>query len=109
IAQIESTQYRGGRALGGPVESGSTYLVGERGPELLTMGGQGGTVTPNSALGGQRQSVRVTNVYQISTGVADTVRAEIMKAVPAITQHTVTAVGRAINSGGSLSAAVGRM
>ncbi len=109
VAAIESTQYRGGRALGGPVEPGSTYLVGERGPELLTMGGQGGTVTPNSSLGGQRQEVRVTNVYQISTGVADTVRAEIMRAVPAITAHSVAAVGRAINSGGSLSAAVGRM
>lgn len=109
IAQIESTQYRGARALGGPVEAGSTYLVGERGPELLTMGSQGGTVTPNSALGAQPQQVRVTNVYQISTGVSDTVRSEIMKAVPAITAHSVAAVGRAINSGGPLSAAVGRM
>lgn len=109
IAQIESTQYRGARALGGPVEAGSTYLVGERGPELLTMGSQGGTVTPNSALGAKPQQVRVTNVYQISTGVSDTVRSEIMKAVPAITAHSVAAVGRAINSGGPLSAAVGRM
>lgn len=41
-----------GRAMGGPVSSG-TYLVGERGPELLTLGsGQSGYVTPNHALGG---------------------------------------------------------
>jgi TP901 family phage tail tape measure protein len=33
------------RAAGGPVSSGSTYLVGERGPELLRMGGAG-YVTP---------------------------------------------------------------
>ena len=40
-----------GRAMGGPVSAG-TYLVGERGPELLTLGsGQSGYVTPNSALG----------------------------------------------------------
>ena len=40
-----------GRAAGGPVEGGSTYLVGERGPELFTPG-TSGTITPNNALGG---------------------------------------------------------
>ncbi len=34
----------GTRANGGPVSPNSTYLVGERGPELLTMGSQGGYV-----------------------------------------------------------------
>jgi phage-related minor tail protein len=37
-----------GRADGGPVLSGQTYLVGERGPELLRMGAMGGYVTPAS-------------------------------------------------------------
>lgn len=41
----------GTRANGGPVAGGSTYLVGERGPELFTPG-TSGTITPNSALGG---------------------------------------------------------
>lgn len=41
-----------GKAHGGPVHAGQTYLVGERGPELLRMGSQGGSITPNSALGG---------------------------------------------------------
>ena len=41
-----------GRASGGLVTSGTTYLVGEKGPELLTMGAQSGVITPNSALGG---------------------------------------------------------
>lgn len=41
----------GGRANGGPVAAGSTYLVGERGPELLTMGANG-YITPNNKLGG---------------------------------------------------------
>ncbi|MGY0634395.1 hypothetical protein [Luteimonas sp. A478] len=37
----------GKRAAGGPVRAGGTYLVGERGPELLRMGGNGGHITPN--------------------------------------------------------------
>lgn len=40
-----------GRAMGGPVSGGSTYVVGERGPELVHMGGSG-FVTPNHKLSG---------------------------------------------------------
>jgi len=43
-------QPRGGRAAGGPVQGGSSYLVGEQGPEVVTMGGNG-HVTPNHQLG----------------------------------------------------------
>ena len=38
----------GGRALGGPVLPWKTYIVGEKGPELLHMGSQGGSVQPSS-------------------------------------------------------------
>jgi len=41
----------GTKAAGGPVRGGSTYLVGERGPELFTPG-TSGMITPNHALGG---------------------------------------------------------
>lgn len=41
----------GKRAAGGPVSAGMTYLVGEQGPELLTMGNSGGNITPNHKLG----------------------------------------------------------
>jgi len=41
-----------GRAMGGPVGANGTYLVGEQGPELLTLGSQSGYVTPNHAIGG---------------------------------------------------------
>ena len=51
----------GTRANGGNVASGGTYLVGERGPELLRMGGQGGTVVPNHALGGGGVNVQIIN------------------------------------------------
>lgn len=42
----------GKRAGGGPVGAGRSYLVGEKGPEILTMGSSGGNITPNHALGG---------------------------------------------------------
>ena len=44
------------RANGGPVKSGGSYIVGERGPELFTPG-VSGTVTPNHALGGSTNIV----------------------------------------------------
>ena len=40
------------RASGGPVYSGSTYLVGEQGPELFTPR-MSGTIIPNDELGGR--------------------------------------------------------
>jgi hypothetical protein len=42
----------GARASGGPVSAGKSYLVGEDGPEVLSMGSQSGRVIPNDALGG---------------------------------------------------------
>jgi hypothetical protein len=39
------------QALGGPVMGGTSYLVGERGPELFTPS-SAGNITPNHALGG---------------------------------------------------------
>jgi hypothetical protein len=39
----------GTRATGGPVQPNGTYLVGERGPELLTMGNQSGFVHRNTS------------------------------------------------------------
>jgi len=43
--------FGGGKADGGTVMGGKTYLVGERGPELFTAG-RTGTITPNNAMGG---------------------------------------------------------
>lgn len=39
-----------GRALGGQVQAGESYIVGERGPEILTMGNARGHITPNEAI-----------------------------------------------------------
>ena len=59
-----------GRALGGQVRDGESYVVGERGPEVLTMNGGGGRIIPNDKLRGDsgktiNQQANVT--FQIST------------------------------------------
>lgn len=77
--------FGGGRASGGPVGAGQTYLVGERGPELLHMGANAGVVVPNHALrqGGQgggtvvqqhfdlRGAVVTKDLYARMTAIAD--------------------------------------
>jgi hypothetical protein len=63
LAQIQSQTYQG-RALGGQVRAGESYVVGERGPELLTMGGSG-RITPNEKLNSGSQQP-VTNVANVS-------------------------------------------
>jgi phage-related minor tail protein len=97
-----SIPFGGPRALGGPVEAGSAYLVGEQGPELF-MPGQSGRIIPN----GQTGSTVVNQTIQISVGVAQTVRAEIAALMPAIKRQTVDAVADARMRGGSFAAAMG--
>lgn len=67
VQQIRSQQFQG-RALGGQVRAGESYVVGERGPEVLTMGANG-RITPNDKMGGSTQTVnKVANVnFQITT------------------------------------------
>ena len=50
VKGIASKGIAGARALGGPVGSGRTYLVGERGPELFTPG-ISGNIIPNNRMG----------------------------------------------------------
>ena len=49
ISKINSMQYSGARRQGGQVTRGNSYLVGEQGPELITMGGNA-RVTPFNQL-----------------------------------------------------------
>ena len=55
VAAIRSQNYSG-RALGGPVMGGQSYIVGESGPELFTPNTTG-SITRNNQLGGQPVSV----------------------------------------------------
>lgn len=50
----------GARAAGGPVGAGRSYLVGEKGPEILTMGSSSGHITPNHEIGGGGQTINLT-------------------------------------------------
>jgi hypothetical protein len=97
-----SIPFGGPRALGGPVEAGSAYLVGEQGPELF-MPAQSGRIIPNGQTGG----TVVNQTINISVGVAQTVRAEIAALMPAIKRQTVDAVADARMRGGSFAAAMG--
>jgi len=51
--------FGGGRAVGGPVAAGTSYLVGERGPELFTPG-RSGFITPNNALSSSGATINIT-------------------------------------------------
>lgn len=57
--------FGGGKASGGPVSAGTTYLVGERGPELFTPS-MSGAIVPNHALGGGGGSTTINNNFQIT-------------------------------------------
>lgn len=56
-----------GRASGGPVSPGGTYLIGEKGPELLKMGNQGGTIIPNNQIGAGGGTTIINNITAMDT------------------------------------------
>jgi hypothetical protein len=59
LGNIIDNIFGGGRAAGGPVNAGTTYLVGERGPELFTPSGSG-SIIPNHRLGGGGGGISIT-------------------------------------------------
>jgi SLT domain-containing protein len=63
VANIRSQSYSG-KALGGRVQDGSTYMVGEQGPEMFVPS-QSGTIIPNKDLG--RATTVNVNVYANDT------------------------------------------
>lgn len=86
-AAIAGMTIAGAHADGGPVKAGSTYLVGEKGPELFTSS-TSGMIIPNNALGqaamtGAPASGGMTSVtYEINVNVAATAdKASIGKAL----------------------------
>lgn len=95
----------GGKANGGPVGAGGSYLVGERGPEIFTPS-TSGTITPNSKSGGAGSGVTVVQNINISTGVQQTVRAEIRQMMPQIAQSAKAAVVDSKRRGGNYGRAM---
>lgn len=58
-----------GRALGGQVRGGESYVVGERGPEVLTMGSVGGKIVPNSAISNMPVSGTINNTANVTFSI----------------------------------------
>lgn len=64
-----------GRALGGQVRPGESYVVGERGPEVLTMGNAGGRIATNESMRGAQPSLVYSPTVNISGGATEQDRA----------------------------------
>jgi hypothetical protein len=91
------------RAMGGSVTAGQPYMVGEQGAELFVPG-QTGTIVPNNKM--SAGGVTVVQNINVTTGVQQTVRAEIMTLMPQIANAAKSAVADAKLRGGSYAAAL---
>jgi len=92
-----------GKAIGGSVQAGKPYMVGERGAEMFVPSRSGSIVPAQDQNGG----VSVIQNINISTGVQQTVRAEIQSMLPQIANASKAAVLDARRRGGSFAAAFG--
>lgn len=91
--------FAGSRERGGDVIGGRSYLVGENGPEMFTPRSTG-SISPNGSGGTIVQNIN------ISTGVAQTVRAEVMSLMPQIISAAKNAVADARQRGGSYASSM---
>lgn len=91
------------KAIGGPVQAGNPYIVGERGPELFVPS-RTGSIVSNDKMGGGGGVTVVQNI-NVSTGVQQTVRAEVMGMLPQIAEASKAAVLDAKRRGGSFAGA----
>ena len=96
----------GSKAIGGSVQAGQNYMVGERGAEMFVPN-QSGAIIPNDKLGGGGGGVVVNQTINITTGIQSTVRAEIASLMPQIAQAAKGAVVDARSRGGNFSKAMG--
>jgi hypothetical protein len=91
------------RAIGGSVQAGQPYMVGERGQEMFVPN-QSGSIIPNEKMGGG--GVVVNQTINVTTGVQQTVRAEIATLMPQIANAAKGAVVEARQRGGGYSKAL---
>jgi len=76
-----------GKAIGGPVQSGQPYMVGERGPEMFVPN-QSGSIIPNKRMGG---GVTVINNVDARGSGAD-VDQKIKSAMAQTSQQTIMTI-----------------
>ena len=92
----------GFRAMGGPVNSGSPYVVGEKGPELFVPRSSG-SIVPNGAMGSSGGSAGGVNVtYNIAAGVS---RAELVPILEQERRRLKAEIPDMVRRGGSYRAA----
>lgn len=96
----------GAKAIGGPVQRGTPYLVGERGPEMF-LPAASGAIVPTKDLAAAGAGVTINQTINVSTGVQQTVRAEISSMLPQIAEMSKSAVMDARRRGGSFAGAFG--
>lgn len=92
----------GAKAAGGGVSAGSSYLVGERGPELFTPSASG-TISPNSASGGRGGNVFNIDARGASVGAVQRLERMVVSLARATPSIAVNAVARANSRSGRRS------
>ena len=99
---ISSAILAGFRAEGGPVNAGSPYVVGERGPELFVPSSSG-SIVPNGAMGSSGGgSGGVTVNYNIAAGVS---RAELVPILEQERRRLKAEIPDMVRRGGSYRSA----
>jgi hypothetical protein len=99
-----------GNAAGGPVTAGRPTVVGEHGREIFVPSTSGRVLSvpqAKAAVSGAGAGIVINQSLNISTGVSQTVKAEIQQMLPRITETTKAAVADAARRGGSYSKAFG--
>jgi hypothetical protein len=92
----------GARAQGGPVNSGSPYMVGEKGPELFVPHSSG-SIVPNGAMGGGGGGTGgVTVNYNIAAGVS---RSELVPILEQERKRMKAEISDMVRRGGSYRSA----
>jgi hypothetical protein len=84
-----TSYFGGGKAAGGPVKGGTSYVVGEKGPELFVPGSSG-NIVPNHAMGGANIVVNVDasgssvegdagQAEQLGLAISQAIQSELMQ------------------------------
>ncbi len=105
--KLPTISFGGGKvgesASGGAMMRGKPYLVGERGPEMFVPHTAGTLKNGNDTKGmmGGGRPIIVNQNLNFSTGVVPTVRAEVQRMLPQISEITKSSVLEATRRGGN--------
>jgi hypothetical protein len=93
-----------GFAGGGKVQAKTPVMVGERGAEMF-IPNSGGSIknAADTRSANNAKPIVINQSINVSTGVAQTVRAEVMNLMPQISQSTISAILDAKQRGGSFA------